>query len=90
MLINNVLIKEKAKELETYPGYLPAEVRSYVNTEKYYNSLKEKGLFEEVRAKEYEVRMLLHKENFNRFNYHIYELKKWISENPQYSDFIIE
>ena len=45
MLINNVLIKEKAKELETYPGYLPAEVRSYVNTEKYYNSLKEKGLF---------------------------------------------
>lgn len=55
MLMNNVLIKEKAKELETYPCYLPVEVCSYVNTENYYNSLKEKGLFEEVRDKEYEV-----------------------------------
>lgn len=90
MLINNVLIEEKAKELENYPSYLPAEILFHVNTEKYYNSLKEKGLFEEVRAKDYEVRMLLHKENFDRVNYRIYELKKWISENPQYSDFIIE
>ena len=37
-------IKDRAKELEKYPGYLPSIVRMCIDLSDWYDFLKEKGL----------------------------------------------
>lgn len=76
-------IKDKAGELEKYPGYLPSIVRMGINIHNWYDFLKEKGLYDEVRGEMYEKRYISIDEDFEDF-------RQWVKDNPEYSDFIDE
>lgn len=41
-------IKDRAKELEKYPGYLPSIVRMCIDLSDWYDFLKEKGIYEKT------------------------------------------
>lgn len=76
-------IKSKAKELETYSGYLPWIIIREIDFDNYYDQLEKKGLLDKFRDKLSESKMLSYKK-------HKEEFLLWINCNPEYSDFLIE
>ena len=76
-------IKSKAKELETYSGYLPWIIQREIDLENYFNFLEKKGLYDKFKDRLSETRTASYQK-------HKEEFLQWISHNPEYQEFLIE
>ena len=76
-------IKSKAEELEKYPGYLPWIIQREIDLDNYHSNLEKKGLYDKFKDNLSESMMFSYKK-------HKEEFIRWINNNPEYSEFLIE
>ena len=83
MEINYDEIINRKTELITFPGYIPFLIDQVVPSMERYKFLKKTGIYNKVsnellRCRKYTL------------DQQMMEVKKWIDENPEYKDFIVE
>lgn len=89
MLINNERIEQRKKELQHFKGFLPSPLDMFVNGIKREEFLKSEGIFEEVFKQEIEYRNTL-KSSEDKVDFRLSEFVKWVENNPEFSDFLLE
>ena len=83
MQLNYDELRKRKKELITFPGYIPYWITVHLPDMERYCFLKENDLYEEVSQKLLLCRRHNHKER-------LLEVKKWVTQNPQFKDLLIE
>ena len=83
MKLNHKEIQNKREELESYKGYLPSLIQMEIDYDNYIEFLKKEGLFDDLMIQ------LSKSRHFSRPKRES-ELKNWVNEHPEYSDFIID
>lgn len=92
MIINIDKIKDYKKKLEHYKGLLPLLLTTYIDNEEYIKNLKKQGIYyddvqEDIFNRRYEIQFL---NDIDLIEYENDELKKWLNENPSFSDVVID
>ena len=91
MEINYDAIRAKRKELEKYPGFLPARILEEIDEWGYMEFLDQEGLLDAGNGYASELAWKLSK---SRKNSSIKDMDEefliWIKEHPEFKDFLIE
>ena len=74
--------------LNTYPGVLPILLRIFTNASVYEDNLKKLGIYDEVMAQYYEIR-LAHKRVIDKHKFRIDELFTFIKNNPEAEEILL-
>ena len=83
MKIDYSKIEQKKGELEQYEGYLPSFITFIIDCDKYLKSLKEKGIYNDVMK-------IMSKAKHYTIEEDVEDMIRWVNENPEYQDFLIE
>ena len=83
MKINFDEIKKRKNELITFPGYIPVLIDMCLPDMERYRFLKDNKLYEQVGNELLRCRRYTHEQN-------LLEVKKWVDQNPQFKDLLIE
>lgn len=83
MKINWDLVIDKKRELITFPGYIPFLIDQIIPPMERYDFLKKIGIYHEVSKELLRCRKYTNEQ-------HLLEVKKWVNQNPQFKEFIIE
>lgn len=90
MEINYDAIKDKSKELEKYPGFLPAIICLEIDGWEYMEFLNQQGLLDDDNGMASELAWKLSKSRKNSIKQRDEEFLRWIKEHPEFKDFLIE
>lgn len=90
MEINYDAIKARSKELEKYPGFLPAIISLEIDEWKYMEFLDQQGLLDDGNGYASELAWKLSKSRKCSIKERDEEFLRWIKKHPEFKEFIIE
>lgn len=86
MIVNKNKVKEREAELIHYVGFLPMDILKYIDGLKRNDYLKSINKYEEIQKLNHKYRVIYSKQGQS---YRKNVLKKWIADNPKFSDCVI-
>lgn len=88
--LNGEVCRKKSRQLQNFKGFLPFDFMTYVSWSDRQKFLETIGLWDDVNKKNMEVKQGIRDNKPNDDVYMNVILKKWVKENPQFKDCVIE